>query len=109
MARILPAAFAAMLLASPAFAQQQASFGHLNGYSAVYYTYRWSKVIADDMFTRFAPQSGSAGLNDAPTALAYRRQVLEPGGSKPAAALVQDFLGRPVSLDAYKAEMAKDR
>ncbi|MBC2664691.1 Zn-dependent oligopeptidase [Novosphingobium flavum] len=89
----------------PAFAQQQDSFGHLNGYSAVYYTYRWSKVIADDMFTRFA----KAGLRDPATALAYRRKVLEPGGSKPAAQLVADFLGRPISIDAYKAEMAKDR
>lgn len=89
----------------PAFAQQQASFGHLNGYSAVYYTYRWSKVIADDMFTRFA----KAGLRDPATAADYRRKVLEPGGAKPAAQLVADFLGRPISLDAYKAEMAKDR
>lgn len=89
----------------PPFAQQQDSFGHLNGYSAVYYTYRWSKVIANDLFTRFA----RAGLRDPATAADYRRKVLEPGGSKPAAQLVVDFLGRPVSLDAYKAEMAKDR
>lgn len=89
----------------PPFAQQQASFGHLNGYSAIYYTYRWSKVIADDMFTRFA----KAGLRDPATAAAYRAKVLAPGGSKPAAQLVADFLGRPISLDAYKAEMAKDR
>lgn len=89
----------------PSFAQQQDSFGHLNGYSAIYYTYRWSKVIADDMFTRFA----KAGLRDPATALAYRQKVLEPGGSKPAAQLVESFLGRPISLDAYKAEMAKDQ
>lgn len=93
------------LLPLPAFAQFQDAFGHLNGYSAVYYTYRWSKVIADDMFTAFA----RAGLRDPATALAYRRKVLEPGGTKPAADLVADFLGRPISLDAYKAEMAKDR
>ena len=93
------------LLPLPAFAQQQDSFGHLNGYSAVYYTYRWSKVIADDMFTRFA----RAGLRDPKTAADYRAKVLEPGGSKPAAQLVADFLGRPISLDAYKAEMAKDQ
>ncbi len=89
----------------PAFAQQQASFGHLNGYSAVYYTYRWSKVIANDMFTRFQ----QTGLRDRAAARDYREKVLEPGGSKPAAELVADFLGRPISLDAYKAEMAKDR
>ncbi|HEY6870812.1 MAG TPA: M3 family metallopeptidase, partial [Novosphingobium sp.] len=93
------------LLPLPAFAQFQDAFTHLNGYSAIYYTYRWSKVIADDMFTAFA----SEGLRDKPTAQRYRAKVLEPGGTKPAAELVQDFLGRPISLDAYKAEMAKDR
>lgn len=93
------------LLPLPAFAQFQDAFTHLNGYSAIYYTYRWSKVIADDMFTAFA----RAGLRDKPTALAYRTKVLEPGGTKPAAELVADFLGRPISLDAYKAELAKDR
>jgi len=93
------------LMPLPPFAQQQDSFGHLNGYSAVYYTYRWSKVIADDMFTKFA----KAGLRDPATAAAYRAKVLAPGGSKPAAELVADFLGRPISLDAYKAEMARDQ
>lgn len=89
----------------PDFVQPQDSFGHLAGYSAIYYTYRWSKVIADDMFTRFQRE----GLRNKATAAAYRRLVLAPGGSKPAAQLVRDFLGRPISLDAYKAEMAKDR
>lgn len=89
----------------PEWSQMQDSFGHLNGYSAFYYTYRWSKVIADDMFTRFHSQ----GLRDKATADRYRRMVLEPGGTKPAAELVQDFLGRPISLDAYKSEMAKDK
>jgi thimet oligopeptidase len=92
-------------LPAPAFSQFQDSFGHLNGYSAIYYTYRWSKVIADDLFTRFARE----GLRNPATAQDYRRKVLEPGGSKPAADLVADFLGRPISLDAYKAQMAKDR
>jgi len=92
-------------LPAPPFSQFQDSFGHLNGYSAIYYTYRWSKVIADDLFTRFATE----GLRNPATARDYRRKVLEPGGSKPAAMLVADFLGRPISLDAYKAEMAKDR
>ncbi len=31
----------------------QTSFGHLDGYSAVYYTYMWSLVIAKDMFSQF--------------------------------------------------------
>jgi thimet oligopeptidase len=89
----------------PPFTQFQDSFPHLNNYSAFYYTYRWSKVIADDMFTAFA----KSGLRDRATARRYRQTVLAPGGTKPAAELVQDFLGRPISLDAYKADLAKDK
>jgi thimet oligopeptidase len=77
----------------------QESFGHLDGYSAVYYTYMWSLVIAKDLFSEFH----RAGLMDAATALRYRRTVLEAGGSKPAAELVKDFLGRPSGFDAYRA------
>src|SRR6266545_2767685 len=31
----------------------QCAFGHLDGYSAVYYTYMWSLVIAKDMYAQF--------------------------------------------------------
>jgi len=93
------------LVPLPPTAEMQDSFGHLNGYSAIYYTYRWSKVIADDMFTAFA----KSGLRNAATARSYREKVLGPGGSKPAADLVADFLGRPISIDAYKAQMEKDQ
>jgi thimet oligopeptidase len=74
------------------------SFGHLDGYSAIYYTYMWSLVIAKDLFSVFR-QKGM--LNPEP-ALRYRKHVLEPGGSKPAAELVQDFLGRPYDFKAYE-------
>ena len=83
----------------------QDSFPHLAGYGAAYYTYRWSIVIADDLFTQFQKN----GLRDRATAERYRRLVLAPGGTKPAAELVSDFLGRPISLDAYRAKLAKDR
>ncbi|HTN15733.1 MAG TPA: M3 family metallopeptidase [Sphingomonadaceae bacterium] len=91
------------LIPTPDYVQMQAAFGHLNGYSAIYYTYRWSKVIADDLFTRFSKE----GLRNTATAKAYREKVLGMGGTKPAAELVRDFLGRDVSLDAYREEMAK--
>ena len=78
---------------------QQASFGHLNGYSAVYYTYMWSLVIAKDLFTPFA----SKGVYDRDTANRYRDRVLARGGGKPAADLVADFLGRPYDFKAYEA------
>ena len=35
-------------------------FGHLDGYSAIYYTYMWSLVIAKDLFSVFKHE-GSRG------------------------------------------------
>jgi len=75
----------------------QASFGHLDGYSALYYTYIWSLVIAKDFFGVFRRE----GLMARATAERYRRAVLEPGGSRPAAELVEAFLGRPFTFDAF--------
>lgn len=76
-----------------------ASFGHLGGYSSAYYTYAWSQVIAKDLFSAF----DSADLFDPEVARRYRDTVLAPGGTKDAADLVADFLGRPYTFDAYAA------
>lgn len=75
-----------------------ASFTHLTGYSSNYYTYVLDKVIAVDFFSQF----DKANLLGGPTAMRYRRTVLEPGATKPAAELVKDFLGRPQNLTALK-------
>ncbi len=75
----------------------QTAFDHLNGYSAVYYTYMWSLVIAKDMFTEF----NQGGLANPAIARKYRDTVLGASGTKPAAELVSDFLGRPYSFKAY--------
>jgi len=37
--------------------------------------------------------------------MAYRRQVLEPGGSQDANMLIDKFLGRPMSTAAFKEEL----
>jgi thimet oligopeptidase len=79
-------------------------FGHLDGYSAIYCTYMWSLVIAKDLFTVFAHN----GLHDVTTARKYREKVLAPGGSAPAAALVERFLGRPYDFTAYQAWLDAD-
>jgi thimet oligopeptidase len=75
------------------------SFGHLDEYSAIYYTYMWSLVIAKDLFTVFREQ----GLLSPVPAEHYRKAILEPGGSKPAALLVHDFLGRDYDFRAYES------
>jgi len=74
------------------------SFGHLDGYSALYYTYMWSLVIAKDLFSAFQDE----GILAPGPARRYRRAILEPGGSKPAAQLVRDFLGRDASFAPFE-------
>ena len=75
-----------------------ASFGHLVGYSAMYYTYQWSLVIAKDLLTPFE----ATGLMATAVTYAYRDKVLVPGGSRDAAELVRDFLGRDYNFRAYE-------
>ena len=78
-----------------------AAFTHLVGYTSNYYTYLYDKVMALEFFTEFAKDQGRASIGGQ-TAHRYRREVLEPGGSKPARELVQTFLGRKVSMEALK-------
>jgi thimet oligopeptidase len=62
------------------------------------------KVIAIDFFAQF----DRSNLLDGPTALRYRKTVLEPGATKPAAELVKEFLGRPQAMDALRAWMGQE-
>jgi thimet oligopeptidase len=75
----------------------QANFGHLTGYSSAYYTYMWSLVIAKDLFSAFDP----ADMFEPGIARRYRDLILAAGGSKDAAELIHDFLGRDYSFDAF--------
>jgi thimet oligopeptidase len=83
-----------------------ASFTHLaNGnYSSSYYTYMWSLVIAKDLFTAF----DRSNLLAPDRAMRYRHAILTPGGSKPAADLVRDLLGRPFNANAWEAWLKAD-
>jgi thimet oligopeptidase len=77
----------------------QLSFGHLDEYSAIYYTYMWSLVIAKDMFSEFEKK----GVLDRSVAGRYRQFVLEPGGSRDAEDMVHDFLQRDYSFNSFAA------
>jgi thimet oligopeptidase len=74
-----------------------AAFIHLMGMSSNYYIYLFDQVIALDFLAQFDQKN----ILDGPVPLRYRKTVLEPGGSKPAAELVRDFLGRPQKVDAF--------
>ncbi len=74
------------------------SFGHLVGYSSMYYTYMWSLVIAKDLLTPFR----KPGLMSTDVTYRYRDKILAAGGTKDAADLVKDFLGRKYDFKAYE-------
>ena len=73
-------------------------FGHLNGYSSNYYIYQWSMSISTALMERFREE----GLRNRKLADDYRQKVLAPGGSRHARDMVEDFIGKPYSTQAYK-------
>jgi thimet oligopeptidase len=82
-----------------------ASFSHLmGGYEAGYYSYMWSEVLALDMLSAY-----QGNLLDAAVGRRYRHSILEPGGSRPPQELVEEFLGRKPSPDAFYAEITGQR
>jgi thimet oligopeptidase len=75
-----------------------AGFGHIvGGYEAGYYSYAWSKVYAQDMFTRFEEE----GLLNTTTGSDYRTWILEKGGSMEEMDLIKKFLGRAPNTKAF--------
>lgn len=75
-----------------------AGFGHIaHGYEAGYYGYLWSKVYAEDMFTRFAKE----GVLNPKTGRDYRKWILEKGSSMEEMDLVKEFLGRKPNNKAF--------
>ncbi len=74
------------------------SFAHLfsGGYAAGYYGYKWAEVLDADAFSLFREK----GIFDSETALSFRRNILEKGGSREPDELFKAFRGREPSPDA---------
>ncbi len=66
-------------------------FAHIfgGGYSAGYYSYLWAEVLDKDAFELFMQK----GILDKETAMSFRRNVLEKGGSDEPMALYRRFRG----------------
>jgi peptidyl-dipeptidase Dcp len=74
------------------------SFAHLfsGGYAAGYYGYKWAEVLDADAFSLFREK----GIFDSTTALSFRHNILEKGGSREPDELFRAFRGREPSADA---------
>jgi peptidyl-dipeptidase Dcp len=72
-------------------------FQHIfsGGYSAGYYSYIWSEVLDSDAFQAFKEK----GLFDPATALSFRRNILERGGTAEAMEMYRSFRGREPSVE----------
>jgi len=82
-----------------------ASFDHvMSGYAAGYYGYMWSQVLALDMLSAFEGK-----MLDPSVGRRYRHLILEQGGQRPPQALVEAFLGRKPTSDAFYAEITGRR
>lgn len=79
----------------------QASFGHLTGYGAGYYSYLWSKVYAQDMFSVFKKN----GIMDKETGHRYRDIILAKGSTEDELGLVKQFLQRDPNQNAFFESM----
>ena len=77
---------------------QPASFTHIqSSYDAGVYSYIWSRVFGDDMFSAFEGDN----LLSPEVGRRYRRAVLEPSWAVPGRQRVENFLGRPPSDRAF--------
>ncbi len=81
-----------------------AGFSHIaTNYSAGYYGYLWSLVVAMDMRTAF---EGGKRLDPA-VGRRYRDIVLGNGSQKPPAVIVREFLGRDFNSRAFFEDLKK--
>jgi oligopeptidase A len=79
------------------------SFSHIfaGGYAAGYYSYKWAEVLSADAYSAFEEAAKLTGsVLDAKTGTRYREEILEVGGSRPAAESFKAFRGREPSVDA---------
>jgi thimet oligopeptidase len=77
------------------------TFEHIaSGYAAGYYGYMWAKVIALDLISAFGRDIMNSEIGRR-----FRDMILSRGSEEPARDLVERFLERPVSSEAFFREI----
>jgi oligopeptidase A len=79
------------------------TFSHIfaGGYAAGYYSYKWAEVLSADVYSAFEEAAKLTGsILDKETGIRYRQEILEVGGSRPAAESFKAFRGREPNIDA---------
>lgn len=80
----------------------QSRVGHfMGGYDAGYYGYLWSKVYAQDLFSKFA----AGGLENPVIGRRYRETILAPARTYEPDVEVHRFLGRKMRPEAFYREL----
>ncbi|MBS0318495.1 MAG: M3 family metallopeptidase, partial [Proteobacteria bacterium] len=98
------------VLQPPPWSRSMHSFSHIfaGGYAAGYYSYKWAEVLSADAYAALEESPGPEGVLTSPAAQAYLHQILEVGGSRPAAESFTIFRGRAPSLDALMRHQGMD-
>lgn len=75
-----------------------ASFGHIfgGGYASGYYGYKWAEVLDADAFSYFT----ETGIFNKETAAAFRKNILEKGGTEKPLDLYVRFRGKEPDIEA---------
>ena len=91
------------VIAQPEISRWINTFSHIfaGGYAAGYYSYKWAEVLSADAYSAFEEAAKLTGsVLDPVTGARYREEILEMGGSRPAAESFKAFRGREPSIDA---------
>ena len=83
--------------------QMETAFTHIfsGGYAAGYYSYKWSELLDADAFAQFQKARDERGsIFDKKTANAWRKNVLERGGTDEPMNLYRAFRGGEPTIDA---------
>ena len=91
------------VIPQPAISRWPNTFSHIfaGGYAAGYYSYKWAEVLSADAYSAFEDAAKLTGsVLDPETGARYRQEILEVGGSRPAAESFKAFRGREPQIDA---------